>query len=222
MSPVLDSPVRVALVDDYEIIVEGLGTLLAPFTSQVAVVEKALATSDVRAEAERADADVVLVDIRLKDADGVELLHRLLAGSPAYKVIVFTDDDGEQSLFQALRDGASGYLLKSASGIELVDAITKVHRGEVIINSALAARVVLAAAHLRRGQHWPGIHLGLSGRESEVLVLLAEGLNNRTIAERLIIGEETVKTHLRAVYRKLGVKDRSQAISVALRENIVP
>ena len=96
----------------------------------------------------------------------------------------------------------------------------RIHEGEVLIDPSLAGRVALSAARLRSGEFWPGAHLGLTQRESEVLSLLVAGLSNRAIAMRLVVSEETVKTHSRGIYRKLSVSDRAGAVAVALREGV--
>jgi len=116
--------------------------------------------------------------------------------------------------------GASGFLLKTTTGPELADHLDRVMDGEVAVDSTLAGRVAMTAARLQSGEFWPGARSGLTQRESEVLGLMVRGLSNRAIALRLSIGEDTVKTHARAVYRKLEVSDRAQAVAVALREGI--
>ena len=105
-------------------------------------------------------------------------------------------------------------------GEELVRHIEQVVAGETVVDTTLAGRLAASAARLQRGEFWPGAHLGLTQRESEVLALLVSGLSNRAIAQRLVLGEETVKSHLRGLYRKLEVPDRSAAIAVALREGL--
>jgi DNA-binding NarL/FixJ family response regulator len=128
--------------------------------------------------------------------------------------------DDEQYLFQALRVGASGYLLKSIGSDELVRQLELVHRGETAIDPGMAARAVDTAARLQRDEFWPGARQGLTQRESEILSCVVSGLSNKGIANKLVIGDETVKTHLRAIYRKLGVADRTGAVATALREGI--
>jgi DNA-binding NarL/FixJ family response regulator len=103
---------------------------------------------------------------------------------------------------------------------QLADHLVRVHEGEVVVDPAMATRIAMRAAHLGGGRIWPGSQLGLSQRESEVLSLLVDGLSNRMIATQLVVGEETVKTHLRSIYRKLGVNDRAQAIAAAIRQGM--
>ena len=128
--------------------------------------------------------------------------------------------DDEQYLYEALRAGARGYLLKRIDGKELVHQLQRVYAGEIVIEPTLAGRVAAAAARIDAGEFWPGARLGLTHRESEVLSLIVAGLSNSAIAGRLIVGEETVKSHVRAVYRKLEVTDRAGAVARALREGL--
>jgi DNA-binding NarL/FixJ family response regulator len=104
--------------------------------------------------------------------------------------------------------------------VELADQLDRVMEGEVVIDPGIAGRVALTAARLQAGEFWPGAHIGLTQRESEVLERMMRGLSNRAIGQQLYIGEETVKSHASSIYRKLGVEDRAQAIALALREGI--
>ena len=116
--------------------------------------------------------------------------------------------------------GVSGYLLKSMDGAALADHLERAHGGDVVVDPTMAAQIAKRAA-LRQHDTWPGGDLGLTKRESQVLGLLADGLSNTLIASELMVGEETVKTHLRNLYRKLGVNDRAQAVATALRQGII-
>ncbi|MBJ7466818.1 MAG: response regulator transcription factor, partial [Mycolicibacterium sp.] len=139
---------------------------------------------------------------------------------PDRKVVMLSVYDDEQYLFQALRVGASGYLLKSISSDELVRQLEFAHRGQTAIDPTMAARAADTAARLQRDEFWPGVRQGLTQRESEILSYVVSGLSNRGIANKLVIGDETVKTHLSSIYRKLGVSDRTGAVATALREGI--
>ena len=129
--------------------------------------------------------------------------------------------EDEQYVFEALRAGAAGYMLKKASPEDIVRILQAVQAGEVVIDPSLGGQIALRAASTRGGEFWPGVNLGLTRREGEVLSHLVKGLSNRDIAAELLISEDTVKSHVRAVLRKLGVKDRSQAVSFALRSGLV-
>ncbi|MFI5953092.1 response regulator [Cryptosporangium sp. NPDC051539] len=213
-------PIRVLLVDDHEMILRGLEAMLQRFTDQVAVVG---AVSDVAAAvrlAVESAPDVVLSDLRLGKNSGLDLCTALRTAAPTVRVVFLTVYDDEQHLFQALRAGAAGYLLKRVDGPELVRHLHSVRDGEVVIDPTMAGRVAASAAHLHNGEFWPGARLGLTQRESEVLALLVGGLSNRAIAGRLVVSDDTVKTHLRGLYRKLAVNDRSGAVATALREGL--
>jgi len=213
-------PVRLLLVDDHQVILEGLGSMLASQSSRVVIAAATTNGEDALRLAAERQPDVVLLDVRLRGASGLDLCAELVARHPGLKVVFFTVYDDEQYLFQALRVGASGFLLKTTTGPELADHLDRVMDGDVAVDSTLAGRVAMTAARLQSGEFWPGARSGLTQRESEVLGLMVRGLSNRAIALRLSIGEDTVKTHARAVYRKLEVSDRAQAVAFALREGI--
>ncbi len=221
--PVADpgrQPVRLLLVDDHQVVLEGLASMLASQSSRVVIAAATTNGEDALRLAAERQPDVVLLDVRLRGASGLDLCAELVKRHPGLKVVFFTVYDDEQYLFQALRVGASGFLLKTTTGPELADHLDRVMDGDVAVDSTLAGRVAMTAARLQSGEFWPGARAGLTQRESEVLGLMVRGLSNRAIALRLSIGEDTVKTHARGVYRKLEVSDRSQAVAVALREGI--
>ena len=211
------APVRVVLVNDDQIIVDGLHSMLARHRDQVTVVGRVLASDDLAATIPDLEAEVVLVDLHIEGESGLELAARLLAEDPPFRLVIFTDDAEERRLFEALRLGVSGYLLKSLSGVQLADHLVRVAAGQVVVDPTIATRIALRGAQLGGAQLWPGSNLSLSQRESQVLALLVDGLSNRLIAAELVVGEETVKTHLRSIYRKLGVNDRAAAVATAMR-----
>jgi DNA-binding NarL/FixJ family response regulator len=213
-------PVRLLLVDDHQVVLEGLRSMLASQRDRVEIVGATTHPAEALRLAGDLEPDVVLLDVRLKGASGLDLCEQLVDGLSRLKVVFFTVYDDEQYLYQALRVGASGFLLKTTTGPELAEHLERVMEGEVAIDPSLAGRVAMTAARLQSGEFWPGARLGLTQRESEVLGLMVRGLSNRIIAQRLYIGEETVKSHTQSIYRKLAVSDRSQAIATALREGI--
>ncbi len=194
--------------------------MLASQSGRVEVVGAATNGPDALELAAELRPDVALLDVRLKGASGLDLCKDMVAAVPSVKVVFLTVYDDEQYLFQALRVGGSGFLLKTTTGPELADHLDRVMEGDVAIDASLAGRVAMTAARLQSGEFWPGARLGLTQRESEVLELMVHGLSNRAIGQKLFIGEETVKTHARGIYRKLEVADRAQAIAMALREGI--
>ncbi|TNY34680.1 DNA-binding response regulator [Thermomonospora catenispora] len=211
---------RVVLVDDHEMILAGLQAMLAGFTGRVRVVGRARQAREATRLVTALRPDVVLLDVRLGSESGLDLCRELTRRVPDTKVVFLSVYDDEQYVFEALRAGAGGYLLKRVDGLELVRRLEEVAQGETVVDPTLAGRVAASAARLNRGEFWPGASRGLTQRESEVLSLLVAGLSNKAMAARLVLSEETVKSHLRALYRKLDVTDRSGAIAVALREGI--
>nr|WP_313776073.1 response regulator transcription factor [Mycobacterium sp.] len=214
------SPLRLVLVDDHEMVVEGLKAMLTTFGDRVEVVGQAIGADHAVAVVQELQPDIVLCDVRMQGSSGLDLCLSLRERDPDRKVVMLSVYDDEQYLFQALRVGASGYLLKSISSDELVRQLECVHRGQMAIDPGMAARAADTAARLQRDEFWPGVRQGLTQRESEILSYVVSGLSNRGIAHKLVIGEETVKTHLSSIYRKLGVSDRTGAVATALREGI--
>ncbi|MGZ6778715.1 MAG: response regulator [Mycobacterium sp.] len=219
-SPLAFRPVRIVLVDDHEMVIEGLKAMLAAFADRVAVVGQAVGAERALRVVDELDPDIVLSDVRMQGSSGLDLCQTLRARRPDRKVVMLSVYDDEQYLFQALRVGAAGYLLKSIGSDELVRQLEFVHSGATAIDPGMAARAADTAARMQRDEFWPGARQGLTQRESEILSCVVNGLSNRGIAGKLVIGEETVKTHLRSIYRKLGVSDRTGAVATALREGI--
>jgi DNA-binding NarL/FixJ family response regulator len=216
-----DRPVRVVLANDDRIIIEGLRAMLAPYRDEVAVVGTADGDPEiVMAPETEADADVMLIDAFARRAAGIDAAVKVLAQDPPFGVVVFTEADDLRRLLQALRMGVRGYLLKSASPEELVDALKRLAAGETVITPRLATEAALLAAREIDIGGWAGAHLGLTRREAELLTLLGEGLSPRQAAERMELTWQTVRTHTRNLYRKLGVSDRASAVAIAWREGL--
>jgi DNA-binding NarL/FixJ family response regulator len=216
-----ERPLRLVLVDDHEMVLEGLKALLGRYAGRVRVVAQAANAEDAERQVTSLDPDVVVSDVRLRGSlSGLDLCRRLVERDPARKVVLLSAYDDEQYLFQALRAGAAGYLLKWVEGEDLVRHLERAAEGQTVIDPTMAGRAVSSAARLQAGEFWPGARLGLTQRESEVLASLVAGLSNRAIAGKLVLGEETVKSHVRSIYRKLEVGDRTAAVATALREGI--
>lgn len=213
-------PVRVVLVDDHEMVLVGLTAMLAPFDTRVRVVGRAGDAAAALGTVSGLVPDVVLLDVRLGASSGLDLCREIATAVPTTRIVLLSVYADERYVYEALRCGASGYLLKRVDGEELARRLEDVMTGETVVDVALAGRMVASAARLHRGEFWPGSHLGLTRRESEVLALLVMGMSNRAIAHRLVLGQETVKSHLRTVYRKLDVPDRAGAVTLALREGL--
>lgn len=213
-------PLRLVLVDDHEMILYGLAAMLAHFPDDVEVVGSAMSAAEAKSLIATTTPDVVLCDVRLGRDSGVDLVRQLSRSHPAVKVVMLTVYDDEHYLFQALRAGARGFLLKRIDGRELIGHLRRVEDGEVVVDPTVAGRVALSAANVGSGEYWPGARHGLTQRESEVLALLVAGHSNRSLAGKLVISQDTVKSHIRSLYRKLDVQDRAAATAMALREGM--
>ena len=205
-------PIRILLVDDQRLMREGLRILLE-LESDLEVVgetENGQAALDAYADLQ---SDVVLMDIRMPGMDGVEATWRLRERWPEASVIILTTFDDDEYVFEGLRAGARGYLLKDVSGHDLAKAVRTVAAGGALIEPSVARKVVAEFARLvppaRPAE--AGLPEPLSDREREVLRLLAQGLSNREIATRLSLDEGTVKNYVTAILQKLGARDRTQA-----------
>jgi len=217
-SPTPGPPIRLLLVDDHQMVLDGLRAMLRPHAGEVEVVAATTDPTEARRLVVDSRPDVALVDVRMRSTSGLELCAELLRAAPNVKVVLLTVYDDEQYLFEGLRAGATGYLTKQVVAEELLGHLRRVLAGETVVDPGLAGKVALSAARIDRGEFWAGAALGLSQRESEVLELMVHGKNNRAIAANLILGEETIKTHVSSIYRKLGVSDRAQAVAFVLRE----
>lgn len=211
-------PITVGLIDDHRMVREGLRAMLREQPG-VMIVGEAEDQAGALQMIGEVTPQVVLLDIRLRGASGLDTCRVIRQQFPDVKVIFLTVYEDEQYVFEALRAGASGYILKKIGDEDLVKVIGSVLAGEILVDQALTGQVALRAANR---SHSPGeTRFGLSPREAEVLPLIAQGLSNLRIGEQLFITEETVKSHVRQILRKLGVSDRTQAVSLALREGLV-
>ena len=214
------SALRLVLVDDHEMVLHGLTAMLAHFGDDVLIVGTATSFAQAQRVIGETAPDIVLSDVRLGRDSGLDLVRELATTHPTVKVVMLTVYDDEHYLFQALRAGARGYVLKRIDAAGLVGHLLRVADGEIAIDAALAGRVAMSAARISSGEFWAGANHGLTQRESEVLALLVAGHSNRGIASTLVVSEDTVKTHIRSLYRKLDVQDRGGAIAFALREGL--
>jgi DNA-binding NarL/FixJ family response regulator len=210
--------IRVVVVDDQEVVRAGIAALLGA-QDDIEVVGEAGDGAAALAEVARTGPDVVVMDIRMPGMDGLTAT-RELAGGP--RVLVLTTFDADENVYRALRAGASGFLLKGARPAELAEAIRVVAAGEALLAPSVTRRLV---------EHVVGAGLApppapsgapeLTPREREVLVLVARGLSNTEIADRLVLAEQTVKTHVSHVLGKLGLRDRAQAVVHAYESGLV-
>jgi DNA-binding NarL/FixJ family response regulator len=197
----------VVLADDHPIVREGLRGMLAAEPG-IEVVAEAASGAEAVAVAARYRPDVVLMDLRMPGGDGVTATAKILAATPGARVVVLTTYETDADIVRAVEAGAVGYLLKDTPVAELSQAIRAAARGETVLAPSVAQRLV---SHVRQ----PRRDL-LSGRETEVLALVARGLTNAEIGQQLSITEATVKTHLIRSFSKLGVNDRTAAVTSAI------
>jgi NarL family two-component system response regulator LiaR len=241
--PDLKDAIRVLIVDDHAVVRQGLRTFLelqdeaqqggvphggilpgAVPALPIKVVGEAANGVEAVDLAGRLQPDVVLLDLVMPGMDGIEATSRILEGSPHSRVIILTSFGDEDKVFPAIRAGAQSYLLKDIAPNDLVQAVRAVHIGQVQLHPDIAR--VLMSAVATQGEppdsHAPTPLGELTERELEVLHLIAEGLNNREIAARLVISDKTVKTHVSNILSKLHLEDRTQAAIYALRYGLAP
>jgi DNA-binding NarL/FixJ family response regulator len=215
--------IRVLVVDDEELVRTGL-RLILDAEPDIGVVGTASDGRQAVAEVRRLCPDVVLMDIRMPGLDGLEATRRILTEPevPSCKVVILTTFDVDEHVYEALRAGASGFLLKDVPADQLAHAIRVAAAGEALLAPSVTRRLIAAFARPSAPAPVPVAGLSeLTPREVEVLTLLAEGLSNAEIAARLFVGEATVKTHVARILTKLGVRDRVQAVIAAFRSGLV-
>jgi DNA-binding NarL/FixJ family response regulator len=207
------APLAVLIVDDHPVVREGLRGMLAAEPA-IQVVAEAASGAEAVVMAKRHRPDVVLMDLRMPGGDGVQATAGIIAAVPGTRVVVLTTYETDADIVRAVEAGATGYLLKDTPRQDLVAAICAAARGETVLGPAVAGRLV---SHLRRPAVEP-----LSGRETEVLTLVARGETNADIGRALFISEATVKTHLLRAFAKLGVSDRTAAVTRAIELGMLP
>jgi DNA-binding NarL/FixJ family response regulator len=206
-------PIRVLVVDDHPVVRSGLIGMLS-IEDDLEVVGEAGDGEEAVARVAALAPDVVLMDLRMPRLDGAGATARIVAARPGTRVLVLTTFDTDADIVRAVEAGATGYLLKDTPRAQLVDAVRAAARGETVLAPPVAARLV---SRLRV----PAAE-ALTPREVEVLAAVARGLSNAEIGRALFIGEATVKTHLLRTFAKLGVDDRTRAVTVAMERGLLP
>ncbi len=208
----MSDPIRLLLVDDQRLLRDGLRTLFE-LEPDLEVVGEAGQGREALAAYAELNPDVVLMDVRMPEMDGVEATRRLVDRWPQARVIILTTFDDDEYVIEGLRAGALGYLLKDVSGQELAEAIREVMRGGALIEPSVARKVLTEFARIAppTGQARVSLSEPLSSREQEVVKLLSEGLTNREIANQLHLAEGTVKNYVTSILGKIDARDRTQA-----------
>jgi DNA-binding NarL/FixJ family response regulator len=212
------SGVRIVVADDHQVIRTGYAALLDT-QPDFTVVGTASDGDEAVRTCRELSPDVVLMDVRMPGVDGIEATRRL-GGPDAPRVLILTTFDLDEYVYDALRAGASGFLLKDVTAERLFDAVRVVAAGEALLAPTVTRRLIGEFARLRPSPPAPAIAT-LTPRETQVLRLIAEGLSNPEVAARLVVTEETVKTHVSRVLNKLGLRDRTQAVVAAYESGLV-
>jgi DNA-binding NarL/FixJ family response regulator len=217
-------PIRALIVDDHALFRRGLEMVLAA-EDDIELVGEASDGAEAVEKAAESLPDIVLMDIRMPKSSGIEACRAMKEAAPSSKIVMLTISDEEEDLFEAIRAGASGYLLKDIPLDEVSDVVRAVHDGQSLINPSMAGKLLSEFATLakrddsERAQQLPAPKL--TDREMQVLKLVARGMNNRDIAKELFISENTVKNHVRNILEKLQIHSRMEAVMIAVREKLI-
>ena len=213
--------IRVVIADDQGMVRSGFSTLLNS-EPDIEVVGEAVNGQEAIARAAQLRPDVMLMDVRMPVLDGLQATREITTMPGAPKVLVLTTFDLDDYVYQALRWGASGFLLKDASARELADAVRVVAAGDALLSPGVTRRLISEFARMGapRGPSRDSLD-GLTERECEVLALVARGMSNAEIAGRLVVAEQTIKTHVSRILMKLGLRDRTQAVVLAYETGLI-
>lgn len=209
--------IRLAIAEDHRVVADALATMLG-FGDAIEVVGVVFSGSEIVALDAALQPDVILMDVGLEGLNGIEATRQILQARPAARIVVLTMHDDPQTVTQAMAAGAVGFLPKNAAREQVIDAIEAAAAGEGYLHSSVTKEFLERVGPMADRSL---AALRLTDREREVLELLAEGRSTRQIADALVVGEETVKTHLAHIYQKLGVNDRVAAVALAIRQGLV-
>ncbi|MFF0535752.1 response regulator [Streptomyces coelicoflavus] len=216
--------IRVLIADDQMMVREGFSVLLNAMPD-IEVAGEAVNGREAVTKVRELAPDVVLMDIRMPELNGIEATREIVAADTTSKVLVLTTFDLDEYVYQALRAGASGFLLKDASARQLADGVRVVASGGALLAPSVTRRLITEFSKLsdapRLMSSAQAAYGDLTERETEVLVLIAQGLSNSEIAERLVVAESTIKTHVSRILVKLGLRDRTQAAVFAYEARLV-
>jgi DNA-binding NarL/FixJ family response regulator len=215
-----EETIRVLICDDHALFRRGLVMVLES-EEGIAVVGEAEDGEDAIARAEDVAPDVILMDVRMPRMSGIEATRAIAATVPTAKILMLTVSDEEGDLYEAVKAGATGYLLKEISIEEVANAIRAVMTGQSLISPSMASKLLLEFNNLAKAAEQKVLAPKLTDRELQVLKLVAQGLSNREVAEQLFISENTVKNHVRNILEKLHLHSRMEAVVYAVREKLL-
>jgi DNA-binding NarL/FixJ family response regulator len=217
-------PIRTLIVDDHALFRRGLEMVLEE-EDDIELVGQASDGSEAVEKAGESLPDIVLMDIRMPRSSGIEACRAMKEVAPSAKIVMLTISDEEEDLFEAIRAGASGYLLKDLPLDEVAETVRAVHGGQSLINPSMAGKLLTEFATLAKRETSEQVQEipppKLTEREMQVLRLVARGMNNRDIAKELFISENTVKNHVRNILEKLQIHSRMEAVMVAVRDKLI-
>jgi two-component system, NarL family, response regulator DevR len=207
------TPIRVFLLDDHELVRRGIRVLLEQ-EPDMQVIGEADTAQDATARIPALRPDVAILDARLPDGNGIDVCRDIRSVDPSIRALILTSYDDDEALFAAIMAGAAGYLLKQVRGTDLVSAVRLVAAGQSLLDPAVTQRVI---ERIRQGPQEPDELRSLTDQERRILELVAEGLTNRQIAERMYLAEKTVKNYVSSILAKLGLERRTQAAVFAAK-----
>lgn len=216
-TPLNTQQIRTYLIDDHNAVRQAVATMIAA-AADIEVVGQSDDVHTGIADVLRLTPQVVLLDLKLPGMSGLAAVSEILRQSPDVRIVIFTMYDNPAYVWETINAGAAGYLLKNASTEELLRAIRAVAGGGGYLQAEVTMPVLKRVAHDARSSQ---TRRTLSAREVQILECLADGLSNKTVAHRFGLSEETVKSHLRSLYEKLGASDRAHAVSIALRQRLI-
>jgi len=208
-----DTPIRVFLLDDHEVVRRGLHDLLES-EGDIEVVGESGSVKEAIARIPALRPDVAVLDGRLPDGSGIDVCREVRSIDPTIKALILTSYDDDEALFAAILAGAAGYVLKQITGTDLLDGVRRVAAGQSLLDPTLTARVL---ERVRNGPEVDKELASLTEQERKILALIAEGLTNRQIGERLFLAEKTVKNYVSSILSKLGLERRTQAAVLAAK-----